>query len=218
MGRPDRIRAAVDAYAWGAESPILLTLWEGDPRLQEYLRQSWPANWRVEIVPMRGNGPTYNEILMRYPDEPCYGFLADDALLNVPGMLGMLEKAADRWNVAYANDGMHGGRLPTMPCMGGDLVRAVGYLSPPNIIHWAIDNVWGEIGRQLGALRYFEQLTYTHMHPCTGAVPDDRTYQEARINSFGWETLYRAWLISELPRALARVRAATVEGAGYGTV
>lgn len=197
----------MDAYAWGAESPVLLTLWEGDPELRRYLDQQWPANWTVEIVPMRGNGPTYNEILMRYPDEPCYGFLADDALPDVPGMLRMLEEGAGRWNVAYANDKFHGGKLPTMPCLGGDLVRAVGYLSPPTIIHWAIDNVWGLLGEALGVLRYFEHLTYTHRHPLLGTAPNDRTYQQALINSFGWESLLRQWMIDELPRAIARVQA-----------
>lgn len=213
MGRPKRIREMVDSYAWGAESPVLLTLWEGDPTLRQYLDQAWPANWRTEIVPMRGNGPTYNEILMRYPDEPCYGFLADDVLLDVPGMLGALEKGAGAWNVAYANDQHHRDLIPTMPCLGGDLVRAVGYLSVPNLVHWGVDTAWGEIGRRLGALRYFEQLTYTHNNVIFGTAPDDRTYQQARINSFGWESLIRAWLINDLPRTIARVQAQMLEKA-----
>src|SRR5438128_757700 len=103
LGRPDRIRAVVDSYQWGAEQ-VMLTLYEKDKRLPEYLAQQWPEGWNVETVPMRGNGPTYNEMLKRYPNEKCYGFLADDAVLDVQGMLSMLEDAAGDWNVAYAND------------------------------------------------------------------------------------------------------------------
>lgn len=209
LGRPERIRAVAESYDWGSESPVVLTLWEGDKSLPRYLAQKWP--WRVETVPMRGNGPTYNEMLRRYPNERCYGFLADDAILDEQGMLRQLEAAAGEWNVAYANDGHWGDKLPTMPCLGGDLVRAVGYLAPRNIIHWAIDNAWGEIGKRLGVLRYFEHLTYTHLNPIWGTADDDATYRQARLNSHGWEDYYRAWLINELPLAVQRVRAARIK-------
>lgn len=209
MGRPDRIRAMVDSYAWGGESRVYLVLYEGDPRLQEYLRQQWPATWSIEIVNILGNGPTYNEMLRRYPHERSYGFLADDVLLDVPGMLHNLEAAAPEWNVAYANDKHHGAAIPTMPCLGGELVRAVGYLSPDGIEHWGIDSVWHELGRRLGTLRYFDNLTYTHNNPVWGTAPDDRTYQLARQRSFGYQDLYRGWLHGgECQRAVDRVKAA----------
>lgn len=196
------------AYFWGTESPVWLVLWEGDPRLKEYLHEQWPASWRVHTVPMEGNGPTYNEMLRLHPSEPHYGFLADDATLDVQGMLGELERAADQWNVAYANDQHHGEKLPTMPCLGGDLVRAVGYLAAPNLLHWAIDNMWGELGRVLDCLRFQSRLTYTHRHPLFGTANDDATYRASRMNSFGYEQIFRSWYINELPKAAARVRRA----------
>lgn len=214
MGRPERIRKAVDAYQWGGESQVMLTLYENDARLPAYLAQDWPASWNVEIVPMLGNGPTYNEMLRRYPNETCYGFLADDAILEKQGMLRMLEQAAEDWNISYANDKHHGPKIPTMPCMGGELVRAVGYLSPECIVHWAIDCAWYEIGRKLGALRYFNHLTYEHDNPVWGTAPDDRTYQLARQNSFGYQDLLRAWMLNgDLDKAVARVRAAKLRAA-----
>ncbi len=149
MGRPERIRAVVHSYDWGAE-PVMLTLYEKDPRLDEYLAQEWPDTWHTEIVPMRGNGPTYNEMLRRYPNERCYGFLADDAVLDVQGMLRILAESAGQWNVAYANDKHHGETIPTMPCLGGELVRAIGYLSPECLVHWGIDCAWYEIGKSEG--------------------------------------------------------------------
>lgn len=193
LGRPDRIRAVVDSYLWGAEK-VILALWDKDERLPEYLAQRWPEGWSIETVPMRGNGPTYNEILKRHPNERCYGFLADDAVLDVQGMLRLLEVEAGDWNVAYANDKHWGENLPTMPCIGGDLVRAVGYLSPEALMHWAIDNAWGELGKRLDALRYRADLTYTHLNPIWGTAPDDRTYRRARELSFGYQDLFRGWL------------------------
>jgi hypothetical protein len=214
LGRPDRIRAVVDSYAWGEESQVVLALYERDRSLDEYLEQRWPQSWKVETVGVLGNGPTYNEILRRYPNERCYGFLADDALLDKPGMLRMLEEGADDWLVAYANDKHHGAAIPTMPCMGGKLVRAIGYLSPDCLVHWAIDCAWYEIGKRLSALRYFEHLTYTHLNPVWGTAPDDRTYQLARQASFGYQDLFRAWMLGgELQRAVERVRAAQLKAA-----
>lgn len=194
LGRPDLIRRVVDSYEWGSHSPVKLVLYEKDPRLPEYLAQDWPASFSTEIVPMRGNGPTYNEILRRYPNEKFFGFLADDAVLDVQGMLRMLENAAEDWNVAYANDQHHEDRICTMPCIGGELVRAAGYLAPPNIMHLGIDCIWHEIGRTLGCLRYFPRLTYTHLHPLFGTAEVDNTYLAAQNISICYQDAYRGWL------------------------
>lgn len=206
LGRPDRIRAVVNSYDWTNQSRVLLTLWQGDKRLDEYMSQKWPGGWQIKTVTMRGNGPTYNEIFERYPHEHCYGFLADDAVLEPQGMLRQLEEAAGDWNIAYANDGHWGDRLPTMPCIGGELARAVGYLAPPCLTHWAIDTAWGEIGRRLNCLRYLPQCVYTHLNPVWGTAPDDATYRAARQSSFGWEQLLRGWMVNEMPLAIERVK------------
>ena len=208
LGRPTAIRRVVDSYAWGGETRVILALWSGDKRLEDYLNQKWPGSWQIKIVQCRGNGPTYNDIFERYPNESCYGFLADDAILDVPGMLKQLEEAAGDWNIAYANDKHWGERLPTMPCIGGELARAIGYLSPPGITHWAIDNAWGEVGKRLQALRYFPELTYTHLNPTWGTAPDDSTYQAARTTSPEWERVFRSWIINDLPSIIERVKAA----------
>jgi hypothetical protein len=208
LGRPDRIRKVVESYDWSAQSRVILALWQGDKRLPEYLAQKWPGGWQIKIVPMRGNGPTYNDIFSMYPDEPCYGFLADDAILDEQGMLRILEQSAGDWNLSYANDKHWGAKLPTMPCIGGELARAVGYLAPTALLHWAIDNAWGTLGERLGCLRYHPELTYTHLNPVWGTAPDDPTYQWARALSPEWERVYRSWMVNEMPLAIERVRAA----------
>ena len=208
LGRPERIRAVVESYEWGAER-VILALYAKDKRLAEYQAQAWPESWKIETVGMLGNGPTYDEILRRYPRERCYGFLADDAILDVQGMLRQLEQAAGDWNIAYANDKHWGEKLPTMPCIGGELVRSVGTLAPGGLVHWAIDTAWGELGKRLGNLVYREELTYTHLNPVWGTAPDDPTYVAARARSFGWQDLLRAFMVGgEMDRAIARVRAA----------
>lgn len=207
MGRPERIRALVDSYAWGDHSPVMLTLAAKDKRLSAYLAQEWPDGWKVEVVDILGNGPTYNEMLRRYPNEDCYGFLADDQILESPGMLREMELEALDWNVAYANDKHHGAAIPTMPCLGGDLVRAVGYLSPQCLVHWGIDCAWYEIGKRVNGLRYLEHLTYEHRNPVWGTAADDRTYALARQRSIGYQDLFRAWVHGgEMNRAIERVR------------
>lgn len=214
LGRPDRIEELVASFAWGGHSDVHLTLYEKDPKLKEYLDKVWPVGWRIEIVPMRGNGPTYNEMLRRYPDESCYGFLADDQILDSDDMLRAMELTAGDWNIAYANDGHHGEALPTMPCLGGELVRAVGYLAPAGLQHWAIDTAWGEIGKKLGNLIYMDHLRYTHENPVWGTAPDDQTYLRARMDSFGWQDILRAWMLGgEMKAAMARVNKGRIKEA-----
>lgn len=214
LGRPDRIEELVASYAWGHHSTVYLTLYEKDKHLKAYLDKVWPVGWRIEVVPMPGNGPTYNEMLRRYPNEDTYGFLADDQVLESDDMLRVLETHAGDWNISYPNDGHWGESLPTMPCIGGELARAVGYLAPPHFTHWAIDTAWGELGKRLGALRYLEHLHYTHENPVWGTAPDDETYQKARAASFGWQDLLRGWMLGgEMKQALNRVRTAMKEAA-----
>lgn len=215
-GRPQAIRRVVDTYAWGGESKVLLTLYDKDEKIDEYLNQTWPDNFTIELVDVLGNGPTYNEILRRFPNERCYGFLADDAVLRVPGMLKTLEDAAGNWNVAYANDQHHGEAICTMPCLGGDLVRAVGYLSPKWIVHAAIDCAWHEIGARLGCLKYFPELIYDHLHPLFGTAEMDKTYRDAAKASFAYHDVLRSWMlngqldaaVTSVTRAMAQRKAA----------
>ena len=128
-------------------------------------------------------------------------------------MLHDLELAAGDWNVSYPNDKHHGAAIPTMPCIGGELVRALGYLSPRCIIHMAIDCAWYEIGKRLGALRYFDHLTYTHNNPVWGTAPDDRTYRLAKQNSVEYERLFRGWMMNQLDGDIMRVKAAMLRRA-----
>ena len=195
LSRPERIRALVDSYAWGDESQVYLTLYEKDPLIDRYLDQKWPASWMIELVSMLGNGPTYNEMLRRYPNEQTYGFLADDAVLETPGMLWRLERAAGDWAVAYPNDGVwKDGGLATMPCIGGELVRAAGYLSPPNFVHMSIDSVWTVIAQRLGTEKYMPELRYTHNHPLVGRAAWDDTYMKAQLMSVGHEQALHSFI------------------------
>jgi hypothetical protein len=174
---------------------VYLTLYEKDPLIDRYLEQRWPDSWQIELVDMRGNGPTYNEMLRRYPQEATYGFLADDAVLDTPGMLRQLERAAGDWGVAYPNDGIwKDGGLATMPCLGGKLVRAAGYLSPPNFVHMGIDSVWTAIGQKLGCLKYLPELRYTHNHPLVGKAQWDKTYIDAQLLSVGHEAALHSFV------------------------
>lgn len=205
LSRPQRIRELVDSYAWGGESQVVLTLYAKDPLLQQYLDQPWPFTWSTEIVDVRGNANSYNEMFRRHPKEQCYGFLADDVVLKTPGMLAELERSAGEWNVAYPNDGvwLEGG-LATMPCIGGSLARAAGYLAPPNFVHMSIDSVWTRIGERLNCLKYRPDLQYTHNHPLVGRAQWDSTYVTAQQMSVGHEQVLRSFLMGQGLAELAR--------------
>ena len=57
------------------------------------------------------------------------------------------------WDVFYGPDRVFDEKLPTHPCIGGELVKHVGSLFLENKWFWS--NAWYDIGTELGTLKYF---------------------------------------------------------------
>src|SRR3972149_11989344 len=130
-------------------------------------------------------------IFRNYPYESFYGFICDDGIPRTPGWDKELEKTAGSWHLACSNDLLHEcGRL-TYGVFGGELVRAVGFLSPPGFIHLYIDNVWEYLDRALGIMRERSDVVIEEMHFSNGKAPMDQTY----------ERIYQGKPYGELDRA-----------------
>lgn len=122
------------------------------------------------------------------------GFMGDDHLPRTRGwdahVLGALDAMEPR--VAYGDDLLQGGALPTAAFLPSRLVRALGYMAPPALRHLYVDNFWLELGQHLGGLRYLPQVVIEHVHPAAGKTPMDERYQA--VNSTEADMLDRqAW-------------------------
>lgn len=110
------------------------------------------------------------------------GFMGDDHLPRTVGWdeqyLAALREMGT--GIVFGNDLLQGHRLPTQCAMTSDIVRAVGYMSPPMLKHLYVDNTWLVWGNSLGRLRYLKDVIVEHRHPTAGKAMWDEGY--LRVN------------------------------------
>jgi len=177
FGRPDRLEEL--ARSWvkcQRQTRLYVRLWTGDPMYLEYKKRKWPKQLVFYDSDAKGCGEALNDFFQRHPDEPWYGWVADDIVLRTPGGCELLQGLAEPFFIAYPNDCVQRHRIPTHYCIGGDLVREVGWLALPGLEHGFIDNVWGTLGRSSGLLRYEPRVIFQHKHFLTGQADYDEVY------------------------------------------
>lgn len=195
---------------------MLVRLDQDDPRLESgadgpaYSTSPW--GWSVEIGPRMALAQVYNDIFNRYPQEPFYGLLADDLLPATPNWDLRLIEAAGSWGVAYGDDGIQHEEIATHPVIGGELVRAVGWLAPPWLKFLWIDTTWTAMARALGTLHYLPEVSIEHLHYSVGKSEHDQTYRDH--HQYGPEDgqAFRHWESSEVLELVQRLKASKNEG------
>lgn len=209
-GRPWNFARFVGAYlATSASVPVWVRLDEDDETLGDYAKVRIPSNWRIDVgprLPNRCNGAVA-EMFERFPHEAVYGLLADDLLPMTPRWDAMLVSAAERGYLAYGDDGLQGKALATHPVLGGDLVRAIGWLVLPGVLHSFVDTALFAIACRAGRARYLQHVHVEHLHPIAGKAPMDAVY---RFNETfeADRAVFERWARDELPGVVDRVRSA----------
>ena len=141
-----------------------------------------------EVNPrLRMNG-TLNLVANKYADKyETIFFLGDDHLVQTPSWDEYLSKAIAHkgYGLAYGNDLLQKQNLATAVMMSTNIIRAVGYMAPPKLIHLYMDNYWMILGQRLGTLWYFDNVIIEHLHPVAGKTSWDEQYMEANSNEVG---------------------------------
>ena len=143
------------------------------PRLDDVIYEVNPR--------LRMNG-TLNLVANKYVDKyETIFFLGDDHLVQTPNWDEYLSKAiaSKGYGLAYGNDLLQGVNLATAVMMSTNLIKPVGYMAPPKLIHLFMDNYWMTLGRNLGTLWYFDKVIIEHIHPVTGKTEWDEAYMAA---------------------------------------
>jgi hypothetical protein len=84
--------------------------------------------------------------------------------------------------ISYPDDLAQSARLPSNgTCFDSNIVRTLGYLAPPELLHLYIDNFWKLLGDFMGTLRYCPEVILEHHHYAVRKAPSDDLY--AAINS-----------------------------------
>lgn len=196
---------------------VVFVLDHDDPALGEYQRELGLASPDARIMVTepggpRRMGPVLNWAAVSLAENYDFlGFMGDDHLPRTDGWDEQLCAAiGDRPGVAYGNDLFQGANLPTAVVMSAVLVRILGYMSPPPLIHLWIDDYW----RILGDVTHLEYLPGTiieHLHPSAGKAVLDRGYAESGCNpelmgDDGWR--WSQWREQSWPGELKRLREA----------
>jgi hypothetical protein len=174
-----------------AVEPVLLVIDDNDTTYDDVVLHS---NFSIlRIPPGLCSSKRENLAFEKYPDEQCYGILADDVVPRTPHWDVIMKEAAGDWGLAYCPDTIHGKKLPTHPFMGGELVRAMGFIDEPTIHDYYSDNCRRDVAHALGLLRPVDNVELVHMHWVNGLADKDDTYKKQWDNNHD-AYLYQQWL------------------------
>jgi hypothetical protein len=133
-----------------------------------------------EINKRMGVNGTLNKISRKYQKKyETISFIGDDNLVRTKNWDALLNEPIDKkgYGLSYGNDLLRVDRLPTTIMISSNLIKILGYMAPPKIIHMYIDNFWMELGENLNALFYFEEVIVEHLHFSNGKSKFDSLYQ-----------------------------------------
>lgn len=209
--RPERAQAAIDAMVrHGIKAPGQV-LYSG----AGYRWLDLPDGWEAIAADDLRCLPACDLGYRRRPDAPWYGFASDDMAAQTADFEAALSKAAGRFNIACADDGWQfttaSDKLPGFFVLGGDLVRAVGWIAPPGLQHSFIDNAWHDIGAALGAIVMLHNVMLAHEHAWNGRAKMDATYRANYADIERDQEIYTLWRERDLAPAVDRVKKAMAD-------
>jgi len=93
------------------------------------------------------------------------GFIGDDIVFKTNFEKTFIDYLSSvNHGMAFANDLVWNGKLPTHPFMTTKTVIAVGFFGCPAVQHNYFDNYWKTIFEKLGTSKYFDKIIMEHMH------------------------------------------------------
>ena len=224
-GRPDNIKALYEAFretSTGSDTYLVVAVDEDDPKLDEYLALADspypPAYACTQVGPRLRLGGTLNKTAAFAIEHDLLGshnligFMGDDHRPRTRGWDVEIMQAHRVFGdgVVYGNDLIQGQNLPTAAFISTWIIRTLGYMVPPRLIHLYIDNAWKSIGEGMGRLTYLPDVIIEHMHPIAGKAEWDAGYNEANsadINQTDHDT-YDHWVATGLPMDIIKLREA----------
>lgn len=177
-GRPEKIEEFYESWRKTTDgySEVLTCLDDNDPLLSKYEKH------RDILIDVSNNSSTcdkYNRVFKKYGNYKYYYMVGDDHRIRTSNwekiFMDKVESSGGK-GVCYGNDLMYGEKLSTAAFVSGNMLRAIGYLAIPGLIHMFVDRFWMELGKAYGKLFYFPDVVVEHMHFSVGKSPVDSVY------------------------------------------
>jgi hypothetical protein len=179
-----------------------------DPAFVDYQAHHYPSCWHIVYGRVHGLCNVLNWAVEQFPKARNYGLMADDVLPGPKDWQEQLETAAGLDYLAYPDDGVHGERLCTHHCIGGDLMRAVGWWAAPGLKHSFLDTVWYQLAGYTGRLRYLPYIKFDHRHPFVHKAEMDDTYRIGQASYEDDRQVFQAFQYDGAPEAVDRIEMA----------
>ena len=162
-------------FTYTVESAVALAQSElGDDALLVSARRSPPDSpdgARYEVIPRLRLIGTLNAIANKYCGQYQYiAYLGDDHRIRTPAWDRLLVEAIQDlpFGIAYGNDLTEETRRPSAVLMQTDIVKTLGYMAPPSLLHACKEDFWRDLGNALGTLRYREDVVLELLHHSGG--------------------------------------------------
>lgn len=197
----------------GMTSPgIVLVQQEELKELQaEYAAIAKPDNWKILPTHSDGMGDKYREIWPAVKHFDWIGIGCDDLRPQTKDWDKTLLSKITGKNVVSCNDGQQGNlRMSGITVFSGGLLRAIGYIYPPNFWHTHLDDVWEDIGRTTECWTYVDNVLVVHDHPFVNQKIDPAKADDTTYKSYGQQAsdqeAYRQWIANERDAVIKRVK------------
>lgn len=196
--RPDSCKRFIKSWIdTSSSTPVIVRLDECDPQLDEMKSLYWPDEFTLSVGKREGVTKAVNDFFLKYDNEPWYGFLADDFLPQTKHWDKLLVEAAGNKFISYPNDMSYREDLPTMPCVGGDLVRSIGFFGFPKAYHYYVDTIYQFIGSHLNNVKRLDNVVVEHLHYEFNKSSIDIVYQESNEKFKQDKAIWKQWINTE---------------------
>jgi len=177
--RPQNIEDLIKSFdETETESDLIVIVDDDEPQIDAYLQ----LGCDVLMVAKQGKGMAkpLNFAANHFADKyRHFAFLGDDHRPRTKNWDLTFINTLDEMGtgLVYGNDLLQGENLATAVGMSGDIVKALGGMVPPDMIHLYLDNFWMTLGKDLNALRYIPEVVLEHLHPVAGKAEWDEGYR-----------------------------------------
>lgn len=189
-----------------ASSSVYLRLDDDDPALEEMKSLPWPEEFEMHVGPRIRLGGSMQEMYHAYPNEPWYGLLADDLVPQTKHWDRKLIDAAGLNDMSYPNELYEKSVRICHPCVGGDLVRHVGFFAIPGLKHFCTDTFWEHLYRHFQKNNRQEDVILAHAHFNFNQSVKDQTYNESQLIRKDDKRFYKEWKEKNWERVVTSVK------------
>jgi hypothetical protein len=109
--------------------------------------------------------------------------------------------------ISYADDVYEKRTRICHPCIGGDLVRTVGFFSVPTVRHFGTDTFWEQLHHSCGKNGRLHDVVVEHAHVNFNQAPNDATYIRSQTIRQQDKFAFKAYMNEHFETIMSRIEA-----------